>query len=260
MYATRLFALADASAIGRVDLQSLGDQTLLELVFAGVTNVPAIRTADAFLDIAAWEILAFDDLGRVVGIDVTAHPMRRPDGRVAVGYLNLEFLPPTITNLDLRSNGFQGTLPADRLPKGLASLALRRNLFSGKVETSALPRTLEAFDVESNGFSDSLDLATLPPVMRRFNVMFNEFTGSVDLTRLPRALEYIGMNSNKFSGSISLAALPPKAKLIALMGTSIAQDVLVVGDIPHGCNVYVEKFRFKAIVDKDGTPIPWPFA
>ncbi|KNH04089.1 hypothetical protein XU18_4603 [Perkinsela sp. CCAP 1560/4] len=108
---------ADPS-LGRVDLESLPQQALMEMLIEGITNKYEIcGDADEPKDIEEWKGVSIED-GQVVEIDW--------DQLYLEGSLHLEWLPSSVKMFGIRWNyKITGTLDCASLPTSLKNLDLQ---------------------------------------------------------------------------------------------------------------------------------------
>ena len=93
--------------------------------------------------------------------------------RWALENFNVEYLPPTVAQLQIISCKQKFRLNARRFPQSLESLSLMANYIFGTVDTAGLPRRLRRFGLSSNKLTGPLHLVHLPPHMTHFNVVDN---------------------------------------------------------------------------------------
>ena len=193
------------SSLGRVDRESLPQQTLMEMVIEEITNKEKIcGDVDEPKDIEEWKGMIVED-GEVIGIDWSDYGLR--------GSVHLEWLPSAVRKFVVRWNYLTGTLDW-AVPTSMKWLDLGHNLFDGSICLEALPEKMEYLSIPNNELSGSLNLASLPDTLAEFNAGENKFSGSVDLTQLPAALTQLDLSENK------LSANPTKGHLSVVGWTS----------------------------------------
>ena len=193
-------------SLGRVDLESLPQQALMEMVIEGIANKEKIcGDVDEPKDIEEWKGVTVED-DEVVDIDWQRRKLE--------GSLYLEWLPSSVRRFLVGSNNLTGTLNSASLPTSIKSIYLGYNAFTGPIDLGRLPESMKSLNVHYNQLSGSLKLGSLPGTLTDFDARCNEFSGSVDLTQLPAALSYLNLGDNQ------LSANPTKGHLSVVGWTS----------------------------------------
>ena len=194
-------------SLGRVDLESLPQQALMEMVIEGIENKEKIcGDADEPNEIKEWEGVTIED-GEVVEIDWEQLYLE--------GSLHLEWLPISVRKFSVgRNRKITGTLDCASLPTSMKMLDIQCNYITGPICLDRLPESMEYLSVFHNQLSGSLKLESLPDTLKDLSADGNEFTGSVDLTQLPAAMLYLDLRSNR------LSANPTKGHLSVVGWTS----------------------------------------
>ena len=197
---------ADAT-IGRFDESLMSDQCRMEMLIDGLNDEGKKLFLDSegnYRDISDWKGIRSDPDGRVHRIAFCTSKWE--------GKLQLDFLPPALNTLKIRSKDTKfkigGTLSARRLPRGLKELTVNAQAFDGTIDFNALPTALRTFDSSGNFFNGSCALRALPPNLDTLSLQCNQFSGSVDLSSLPHKLTSLILSDNNFSGEIQLRNLP----------------------------------------------------
>ena len=199
-YALCLLWCADLHHLGRVSIDTLPQQALMELLIDDMQNTNRFYDENGdCLDIAQWPRTHFDEDGSVQIIDWI--------GMDLSGSTNFQWLPATVTECDFRWNALRGSLHFDRLPKKVENLYLSTNSFSGSIDLTCLPAPLRRLDVAYNQLSGTLNLCALPDGLQRLHLAFNGFTGSVDLSRIPKGMHHFSIANNKLSGVLDMRML-----------------------------------------------------
>ena len=95
-----VFLDAVDTSLGRVDLESLPQQALMEMVIEGITNKEAISgDVDDSTDIEEWEGVTVED-GEVIAIHLRRFELD--------GSLHLEWLPFSVRKFDAAGNHLSG--------------------------------------------------------------------------------------------------------------------------------------------------------
>ena len=184
--------------LGRVDISTLSDQTLMEMVAECVNDEAKKDYQDEnemFLEVCEWPAIECDDDGRVVGF----HTMPQLGG-----VLQLSFLPPKLIDLSVEMSDSSGTLDTSALPASLDVFSICDNNFDGTIDFTALPPKIESFNVSTNVFTGSAVLDSLPDTLETLHLDLNKFSGTLCLTKLPRGLRTLGVSRNSFTGKFHL--------------------------------------------------------
>ena len=209
---------ADPSAktsLGRITYDLLPEQTLMELMIAGLDD----KTKSSFMDGSG----EFVDVCQWTGVDCGfKDEIRRINWfslfcRVS-GSLNLECIPRSVVQLVIErkyasskqgpADPMGGILQTEKLPDSLLGFKLDSLWMRGSVDMTKLPSSLKTFEIPRNLFEGSCDLTALPQSLETFDVYHNSFTGSVSFENLPEVLSELNLSQNFFSGSLSLENLP----------------------------------------------------
>ena len=93
-----IFLLCSDPNLGRVDYNSLSDQTLMELLIEGFDDKTKKRYQDdhgMYLDVCEWPFIKYDDDERVIKIDI--------DSLHVSGSIELCYVPPKVKQIHIRS-------------------------------------------------------------------------------------------------------------------------------------------------------------
>ncbi|KNH08111.1 leucine-rich repeat protein [Perkinsela sp. CCAP 1560/4] len=201
-----VFLDAADPSLGRVDLESLPQQALMEMVIEGITNKEQIcGDANEPKDIEEWEGVGIED-GQVVEIFWQRFDLK--------GELHFEWLPSSVREFHAFKNGLTGTLDLASFPTSMKELSLGLNALIGSIILERFPKNMEVFRVFQNQLSGPLKLESLPDTLTDFIAGYNQFTGSVNLTQLPAALSFLDLENNR------LSANPTKGHLSVVGWTS----------------------------------------
>ena len=218
----QLFTAPD-SALGRLDYQSLTDQTLMEILIDGMQDEGKSKFRDAhggFKDIGEWE-----------GVQCT-------DGHVKIihfgsmKFTNTDFpfscIPPSVDLFSAMKCAIHGTLDTSALPKNLGFFSVFSNALHGPVDFSSFPRSLGHIHIGSNAFCGSCALRDLPQSLRYFVAYDNQFSGEISLNDLPPELTMLSLYNNNFSGSIRIERLPNSMTRINLSQNEFSGDFVML--------------------------------
>ena len=128
------FLLSIDGSAGRVDIHSLSDQSLIELLLTDLSNISKQYFQDDsgyFVDVCEWPNVECDTAGRVINIDSFPSQIE--------GTLHFAYIPPCAKIL----NTSRGSLGCSK--------------FEGTLDTATLPQSLELLNISGNGFSGSVN-------------------------------------------------------------------------------------------------------
>mmetsp|Transcript_24023 Transcript_24023/g.37421 ORF Transcript_24023/g.37421 Transcript_24023/m.37421 type:complete len:264 (-) Transcript_24023:9-800(-) len=190
-------------SLGKVDKQSLSQQTLMELLIQDLSNTETIcGSGDSPKDILDWKGLRFNPFHKVTHINWHSRNLE--------GSFPLEWVPPTVQSLQVCMNDLHSTIPMSALSARLSDLNLRENAFFGTLDLDGLPPHMESLNVKKNRLSGTLSLIRLPKTLEKLYLGSNNFDGTVTLTHLPDKLAILSLCECRLSGYLDLTLLPPK--------------------------------------------------
>ena len=132
-------------SLGRVDLESLPQQALMEMVIEGIANKEKIcGDVDEPKDIEEWKGVIIES-GEVVGIAWNGFKLS--------GSLHLQWLPSSVRKLVVSWNNLTDTLDLASLPTAMENLFLGFNAFTGSIGLERLPKRMNNLDVSYNQLS-----------------------------------------------------------------------------------------------------------
>ena len=266
-----LSLLSIDAALGRLDYDSLSDQTLMEILMENSGPYFLHDKNGNFTDACSWDYVSCEN-GRVTHLQfekcylwsqfefgfipplVRSFTVLSCDMR---GTLDTSLLP---RNLELFDVGFQkmsGTLDWKSFPRKLRSIDIKYNLFTGSIVLSDLPNALVYLEVLGNRFSGELSFRELPPSLYKLNLSGNELTGPITIDEVHNQIYEINLGCNFFSGDFRLLVVPPKLKKISVIENDEMSGTAV---LPKSLDT--EYFRLwydgiKAVHDEDGNKHPW---
>ncbi|KNH07965.1 leucine-rich repeat protein [Perkinsela sp. CCAP 1560/4] len=199
------FCQGSDAFLGRVDRESMPQQTLLELFIADIERAHEIcydlENPD---DVCEWQGVSCDAEGNVTEFSWN---WKFKDGK---GSIDMLYLPLTIRQVNMQCNALGGTVDLRCLPRSLEELDIGTNNFTGTLELTELPNNLRKLSLDENAFSGSVNLTQLPKVMTDLSLSSNALVGRVDLENLPASLEYLALQKNNFSGTVFLCQAQKK--------------------------------------------------
>ena len=238
----RIVTLLSAdTALGRFDVSSLPDQTLMELFIEGMeaTGKLPFRLQNGFKDVCTWstrkpfiqETIRCTD-GRVTRVLFWFH-------RWSEDQFPFHYTPPLVTYFSMKKCQIHGTLDASALPVDLQCFQVPENKLSGEVKCGEFPRKIERISLVSNVFTGSLHLADLPDSVIEFHAEYNELSGSIHLNDLPPQMAYLTLQNNKLTGEVHIDRLPPSIHDIDLSENCFKGELRLL-DFPK----YMKTFGF----------------
>ena len=227
---------ADASSLGRFEAWSLPQQPQMEYVFAQLDDV-VIAKDDCrnFLDIHCWSILTFDANDKVDSITIHQHlrfdylnKTIRTHEFGPGGTLNFDFVPESVTLIDITNSRYSGTVSTGRLPPGLLVLRINGNKFHGEFDTKALPKEIQIIVIANNAFHGSLAMDSLPNSVEEFYASLNGFSGELNLSALPPKLSTLYLTDNNFRGKLVMRNVPETLEQVCLNNNAFDRDRMVI--------------------------------
>ena len=265
---------ADDTHLGRLDYDSLSDQTLMEILFDGMEASHKAEYVDVegnFTDISEWKALECED-ERVKTIcehhrDFSAKqfPFEFIPPLVidfSMGFCKLKgtmetsVLPQNLIDFYIADNDLYGTINCKGFPRKLESIHFEANAFSGSCILSDLPETLKDFNASENKLSGEICLNDLPPQMDALFLEKNSFTGSVCIERLPETMEFITLSNNKLSGDFRLMAYPKVIDEIRF-SNNLMTGTVILENTPAAYKFTIWSKDITRVVDEDGNTHPW---
>ena len=195
-------ALID-SAVVRVQIDMLPDQTLLELLISELDENTQRLHQDSdgvYRPIDTWESLGIDTNGLVSDFC----SVQRYDQKWS-GSLVPKYLPQSVKIVRIRLTYIDGTVDFAAFPQSLEALILENNRFSGSAALEELPASMGTIAISSNRFTGTIAFENLPPRLERLDVMNNGFTGKSPSKTSRKRFEHWILGSTCFQGKLSLA-------------------------------------------------------
>ena len=251
---SHLYLIAADCAVGRVDLQSLSDQAMMEL-FVSAFNEECLQTwktlDGSFREIEDWRYVSFEVRGIVDEICI-----RRLIGLVrAKGTVSLDFVPRQTAKLTVSDTMLEGTLQTKALPHSLRFIDLHENRLHGEVDFRNLPHELGYFDIQRNSFSGSVDLTALPENLKILHAGYNSFTGGVSLENLPKNMIVLQFQHNALTGEFSLINAPQRLRSVGRFSVESNQlEGVATVHSTVGCEVRLHDNAIRAVVNENGEP------
>ncbi|KNH06271.1 leucine-rich repeat protein [Perkinsela sp. CCAP 1560/4] len=229
---------SDPNMFGRIDVDSLNEQTLMEILCGEIRGIDRFQDdTSSFLDIATWKGVGLcSSDGTVERINWGVDAINWYGDEFAIGpfgTINLDYLPRQLIEVDVTELLLEGKVHTWKLPRTLVRLCLGENKLNGTFETAGLPTTIEWVNIMHNDFVGSLDISSLPKGVQFLGASRNGFTGSVDLEHLPPSLVTLWIDKNKFQGTIRLSNVPETVEEILLQQNAFQQETLIIGEIPE---------------------------
>ena len=239
-----LLLLAAEHNLGRVDISTFSDQTLMEMLIADIPADQKQRLQDhdgVYTDACSWGGVSCDEDRRIVKIRMQC----RSNTSIS---LNLSFLPPNLTSFISAKRNYSGELDTGKLPQGLEQFALEDNQFHGTVDFASWPPNIISFTLEGNAFTGSVHLSKLSISLRSVNIKENKFTGGLDLSNLPTQLEYLDVSKNMFSGDFCLQNVSENLYVVSAGGNNFNARAIA----SRNCLVRLPRSGVQNVVDEEG--------
>ena len=248
---TYFHLIAADSAVGRVDLQSLSDQVMMELFVSAFSEhcLQKWKKRDgSFREIEDWKYVLCEVCGIVNEINI-----RRLIGLAqARGTVNLDFVPRHTSKLTIADTILEGTLKTKALPHSLTFIDLHQNRLHGEVDFKNLPHKLGHFDIRHNSFSGSVDLSALPETLKFLQAGHNSFTGGVSFENLPKNMLVVQFPHNALTGEFSLINAPQRLGRFSVESNQFEGVATVHSSV--GCRLRLGDNAIYAVVDENGQP------
>ena len=247
----------DSTATGRFDKDALPDETLMELLVAGVDNIERLQRDGSFQTLEHWPGLRFDAGGCMTEIDFQSRLFLRDleeEFRIGPGgFIDLQWIPATVVKFNVKGLDLHGSVHTATLPKFLTTLDISTNKFHGYFCQRGLPRSMTRVIISGDAFEGPVHAADMPRSMHAFWAAFNDFSGSLDVQALPRGLAELSLQGNLLSGEIDLSDIPRWMTMFDIRQNDFGQDKIVVHtSIFTQGRLYLDKRIFPAIYDTDG--------
>ena len=197
---------AYSSSLGRFEIETLPDQTLMELFMQDCPDLVKMRFQDYqgdYRDICTWDFVDCDESDTIQEI---AYECAGREQRV-----NIAYLPRSIKRFSLiaqRGRKFAGSADLTQLPDSLEDFSIEGNSFFGEVSLESLPESLQQLYLNENNFEGTVNLCKLPAGLCKLDIYDNYFERALNLEMLPAALETLDVSKDAFDGEISLKHLP----------------------------------------------------
>ena len=121
---------------------------------------------------------------------------------------------PFVSHLFFRSVALYGNPKWEYLPSTLSVMNLGNNYLHRSVSFHYLPRGLKRINLSCNKFSGNICLSELPPELGTLTLSSNLFSGHLDFRGLPRTLTSVQFDQNRFEEATNLDVLPEKLDLL----------------------------------------------
>ena len=220
---------------GRVNIQALPEQALMELLVANIEDHEILLDDNGdFTSTNKWKGLTKDDEDKITDIEWSVDLDYYYDVDDSVfqpgGSIDLQYLPPHLVNFKIADMQLHSTIETSTLPRSLKQFDIQRNCFTGSFELAGLPSNLIMLLIPQNELSGSFDLSSAPRRLLCLDAYENNFFGALDLTNLGPELNSLRLEDNAFTGIIDLRRLPSKLTSISLQRNKFAQEELVIGE------------------------------
>ena len=236
--------------LGRLDYDSLSDQTLIEMLVDGLNAEDKKSVQDEngnFQDISEWILNYNGDNFAFTDSRVTKLRIFRK--KFSDKQFPFQFIPPLVEFFSVSSCALHGTLDTSVLPRGLIVLFnVGNNQLHGSIDWKSFPRKLQRIEVYYNNFTGSISLSDLPETLSTLSAHHNKFSGEIELNDIPRTMKYLELHNNSLSGSIRIESLPPSIQVIDLAKNSLVGDFMLL-DYPKSLRrIDIGKGMFDRVV------------
>ena len=277
MYACSLLHCAILETIdpslGRADISSFSDQTLMELLIDGFEDSfkRPFRNKDGdYIDACAWPFAICDSERNVLEYIYT---IPGNTGSVALEYIPLKMqkfsimnsnldgsistqkLPDTLRDFKIGSTTFSGEVDFTHFPPLMEVIFLSYNIFQGSCDLTSLPKPLVLLDARSNVFSGSISLCSLPQNLKRLDLRQNELWGSLDFDKLPQTITRLLLSRNRFSGEFQLLHPPSELHSLHADDNEFSGRALVRKELT-GIGLCLQKNAIEVVLDESGEVHP----
>ena len=247
------FIFSDDPNLGRVEKQSLPQQSLMEMLIADVADKEPFMNEDgSFREISLWPGVSLNNDGEVTEVD---WEYSMGNLKTQAGHLHWQWIPETAENFFAPYCELYGSVDLNELPTKLVEFSVFHNNLSGSVRLDCLPQSLELLDLSENKFEGSVDCSGLPQSMNVLYLNNNQLSGSIHLSALPDGLEEFNASKNKLSGSFQLCPVPASLRGFYLHSNELEGEV-VIGALPAGTRVIqLRSNQISSVVDVDGKEV-----
>ena len=213
-------------SLGRLDYDSLSDQTLMEIFTSRMKeeHIEVLQDKSGnFLDVCEWEnVVCTDD--RVTHVKMSYWVFTEKP-------VAFEYIPPLVTYFEAVYCLMRGSLDTRVLPVHLVKFTVYGNSLSAMVDFRGLPRGLQDICISFNSFCGSCALENLPSSLSRLYADSNQFSGEISLNHLPSMLETLNLRNNRLHGSVVLKNLPQALRSLFLSANDFTGDFQLL-DLP----------------------------
>ena len=213
------FVFAMDWALGRFNIESLDDQTLMEMLLENTkaSVQDRFKKDGEFLDMREWHGIRCNENGDVQHIKIANRDVSMYfDESLSLGKIALQYIPRHTETFFSTFTRFSGTLETAALPQCLRHLDLTKNALTGSVNLSVLPPAMTILDLNGNKLSNSICLESLPASLKVLVLNQNFFTGFVSLDHLPHSLQELNLSQNELQGSLCMRSLPDQLQVLKI--------------------------------------------
>ena len=189
----KLLLCADEKHLGRLEYDYLNDQQRMEFLISKANNKKIFRDSHGnFLDTCEWDdITCVNDNVKVIAWN---HDWGVVD--LQKGTVELDWLPPLLTKVNMSDQYMEGTLETKLLPQGIEQIYLGCNYLSGTLDMLSLPSSLRILHLDCNCFTGDLVLTSLPPKLKELELDENKFCIEKLTVDFPKSITSYAFDGN----------------------------------------------------------------
>lgn len=141
------------------------------------------------------------------------------------GWYGITCVGSQVTEIALNGNNLAGNLPDLSALTGLTDLDLSSNTFSGSIDPGDLPTSLTSLNLSGSGLGGGLPNLFSYNNLATLDLSNNQLTGSIAGTNLPDSLTDLDLGSNLFTGIIPDLSGLIQLEILALDNNALAGEI-----------------------------------
>ena len=250
--------LIAADSIGRVDVHTLPQETLMELLvenFAHTMPIIASARDHQYIPVRSWNGVHFAPNGNIATIDWSfsqyGHFLTCAFDKG--GSIDFQFIPQSVLDFRINNMELHGTVDTSCLPPRLKRFAVRTNQLKGAFSLKGLPETIESLNISSNRMEGSLDLENCPQKAIYLRAKDNNFSGTLDFSNVSVSLKELDLSMNKFYGPIDVSNIAHALQFFWLEKNEFRDEVITLGDALPSYTLSADLGAFTQITQEGDT-------